>query len=140
MTRVCYPEITNLDPFTCEVEPKNRFMAKIAPARDAGWWKQLRRPSKQLKPASQVFRELLLAQVHPIMWANRSGLHTLARVDLTKLSNAIWKASFVDPSPENTVLCARRLSLAVGLPTDETTRQCAPIGPAIMKGSSRSIS
>jgi hypothetical protein len=129
ITRVCYREIANLDPLMGEAEPKNRFAAKLAPARDAGWWKQLRL-STQLKPTSQAGWELLLAQVHAIMRANRSELHTLARADLTKLSSAIWKASFLDSSPDNTVLCARCLSLAVGLPTDEKTRQCAPIDPA----------
>jgi hypothetical protein len=112
-------------------------MAKLAPARDAGWWKQLRWLSKQLKPTSQAFRKFLLAQMHAIMRENRSELHRIVRADLTKLSNAIWKASFLDLSPENMILWERCLSLAVRLPTDERTKQHGPIDPtdwrAIMK-------
>jgi hypothetical protein len=66
------PETANLDAFVCEAEPKDRFQGKLASTRDAGWWEQLHLLSRQLKPASQAFRELLVAQVHAIMRANRS--------------------------------------------------------------------
>lgn len=47
-----------------------------------------------------------------------------------KSSNEISKASSLNPSPENTILCMRCLSLALTMPTHEKRRPWASIGPA----------